>query len=93
MSSLIRGCSGQEFAVTHDPIEKLEKGKMTELPSHVKGYARFPKQALQARVSAFGLFVIHGVFDVPETGCVLNETFPEIETMAVEDIIGIWAGK
>ncbi|KAH9203413.1 hypothetical protein DL95DRAFT_399366, partial [Leptodontidium sp. 2 PMI_412] len=46
--------TGSKFQVSYDPIEKLQKGEITELPSHVQVYPFFPKPALQGMLALFG---------------------------------------
>ena len=84
---------GDKFTVTHDKVEDLEKGVMTELPCHEKVYARMPKTAAQRRFSMFGLYSIRGYFDKPENKMVLNDLFPEVKTTSLVEIMGAWSNK
>ena len=84
--------AGSKFNIAYDSLEKLQSGEITELPSHVSAYSFVPKSVLHGIQSKFGLYVAHGMFDVPEEGS-LNQLFPEIKTTTVEEIIGHWEGK
>ena len=84
--------TGSKFTVTRDSVDKLEKGEMTELPSHASAYSRIPKPLLQARFALFGLYCVNGLFHLPEERS-LNEVFPQIKTKTVEEVIGVWKGK
>lgn len=83
---------GSKFTVTYDPIEKLQRGEITELPSHQQLYPFLPKPMLQGFMALFGRYVVEGKFDLP-TDKSLNEKFPEIQTMKVKDIAALWKGK
>jgi len=78
--------------VTYDPIEKLEKGEMTELPSHISLYPFRPKPVIQARFSMFGVLGSNGLMYLPEEKT-LNKKFPEIKTTSVREIVSAWKGK
>ncbi|KAH7176171.1 hypothetical protein EDB81DRAFT_632928 [Dactylonectria macrodidyma] len=79
---------GEKFEVTHDSVELLQSGKVTELPSHVHAYPYFPKEALQATLSQFAILFEKGVFDFqPEQ--TLNDLFPEIKPKSVRDVLTI----
>ncbi|KEF62390.1 uncharacterized protein A1O9_00362 [Exophiala aquamarina CBS 119918] len=83
---------GSKFTVTYDSVEKLERGDMTELPSHPAIYPFFPKQIFQQYFSMFALYVTIGLFDFPEEKT-LNKEFPEIKTTTVRDMLQNWVGK
>lgn len=78
--------------MAYDPIETLLRGEMTELPSQMAVYPFVPKAFFQQYFSKFGLYATQGLFDFPEDEC-LNKKFPEIETMKVREMLGLWAGK
>jgi hypothetical protein len=82
---------GTKFNVTYDPIEKLSKGEITELPSHPELYAMAPKEVFQSIFSLFGRWVVEGLFNVPED-LSLNAKFPEIKTTKLSEIVGAWKG-
>lgn len=82
---------GTKFNVTYDPVEKLNKGEVTELPSHTAIYSMAPKEVLQGIFSLFGKWIINGDFDVPED-LSLNAKFPEIKTTKLSEIVGAWKG-
>jgi hypothetical protein len=81
-----------KFTVTYDSVEKLEKGEMTELPSHALAYSYVPKPVLQAKFALFGLYYISGLFHLPEERS-LNKVFPQIKTKTVEEVVSAWKGK
>ena len=79
---------GLQFTITHDEVETLEKGQITELPSHPKMYPFFPKHAIQGMFSAFGRMWINGTFDFkPSSASLLNERFPDIRPRSVRELI------
>lgn len=78
--------------MTYDPLEKLEKGEMTELPSHASLYPFRPKALIQARFSMFGVLGANGLMYLPEEKT-LNKRFPHIKTMSMEEMISVWKGK
>jgi len=93
------GCSvGAKFNVTYDSVARLEKGEITELPSHPSVYPFFPKPMMQAYFSKFGLYVVAGLFDTPkeegeenrEPLLLLNKRFPEISTTTIKDVLSVW---
>ena len=84
--------TGAKFSVAYDGVGKLRKGEATELPSHPLAYAYFPKPILQAAFAKIGLYVINGLFDMPEEKS-LNRMFPEIETMKVAEVVSARKGK
>lgn len=83
---------GSKFNVTYDDVEKLERGEVTELPSHAMAYEFFPKPLLQQYFSKFGLYIMAGLFDMP-TDKSLNSIFPEVKTTTVKEVLDIWKGK
>jgi hypothetical protein len=75
----------------YDSAEKLRKGEVTELPSHPYLYPYIPKPYISELFSKFGLWAIEGIMLFPQEGS-LNEKFPEIKTMSVEEVVGAWKG-
>jgi len=84
--------TGSKFNITYDSVEKLQRGEITELPSHKYLYEYFPKPMLGALLSKFGLWTVNGLMQVPKEGS-LNEQFPEIKTTTVREMLGAWKGK
>ncbi|VUC36364.1 unnamed protein product [Clonostachys rosea] len=80
---------GCKFNVAYDPVEKLERGEMTELPIHQASYKRFPKPALQRRFSLFGLYHVRGMCYMPPEKS-LNRLFPHIKTHTVAELMAPW---
>ncbi|ETI25726.1 hypothetical protein G647_02500 [Cladophialophora carrionii CBS 160.54] len=83
---------GSKFTVAYDSVETLEKGEMTELPSHPAVYPFFPKPMFQQYFSKFALYVTLGLFDLPEDGS-LNRKFPDIKPTTVREMLSVWVGK
>jgi len=84
--------TGSKFNITYDSVEKLQRGEVTELPSHKYMYEFFPKPMLGGLLSKFGLWTVNGLMQLPKEGS-LNEQFPEIETTTVREALGAWKGK
>ncbi|WZH48424.1 NADP-bd_dom domain-containing protein [Fusarium acuminatum] len=80
--------TGDKFEITHDPIELLKEGKITELPSHVHSYPFYPKEALQGTFSQFGILFDEGAFDF-QPKQTLNDLFPEIKPKTARDVLEI----
>ncbi|KAH9211906.1 hypothetical protein DL95DRAFT_341200 [Leptodontidium sp. 2 PMI_412] len=85
--------TGTKFQTSYDSVEKLQKGQITELPSHVHVYPFFPKQALQGMFALFGNWFENGEFNFQATqGLYLNGKFPEIVPTSIDQIItAAWA--
>ncbi|EGU84206.1 hypothetical protein FOPG_12428 [Fusarium oxysporum f. sp. conglutinans race 2 54008] len=82
---------GSKFTVSYDALEKLQKGEVTELPSHRESYVFFPKPALRGFLSLLGRYVVEGRFDIPSDKA-LNAKFTEIQTLKVKEAIELWRG-
>ncbi|OAL28844.1 hypothetical protein AYO20_09324 [Fonsecaea nubica] len=81
---------GTRFTVEYDPVERLKRGHITELPSHRHYYSsEDSKRAFQQRFAGFGIAMESGGFDfTPSHGAmVANDAFPHIHPMSVEDVI------
>ncbi|KAH7231555.1 hypothetical protein B0J15DRAFT_574934 [Fusarium solani] len=79
---------GTEFKKTHDSLELLKEGKITELPGHRYAYEHFPKEALQGMLATFGILFDEGQFDFkPERS--LNDIFPEIKPVSAKEMLEI----
>lgn len=84
------------FKVQYDPLQELEQGRITELPSHVSLYQQIPKEMFQQRFAGFGIAMERGAFDfeVPADGALLNDMFLDIRVKTVEElIIEAWAER
>ncbi|KAH7420025.1 hypothetical protein BKA64DRAFT_652219 [Cadophora sp. MPI-SDFR-AT-0126] len=80
--------TGSKFQTSYDPVEKLQKGEITELPSHVHFYPFFPKPALQGLLASFGIWFESGDFDLSTSrGAYLNDIFPDIKPTSLEEVI------
>lgn len=84
---------GSKLNVTNDPVEKLQKRGITELPSHKSTYAFFPKSMVKVTLATFGLYVVNGVFDMLQDDKSLNKRSPDIKVTTVEAVISLWKGK
>ncbi|KAL6792344.1 hypothetical protein GGI42DRAFT_178261 [Trichoderma sp. SZMC 28013] len=80
--------TGSEFEVSYDPIEKLAKGEVTELPSHKEELAKspFPEPLARQLLAVLGYWVVGGQFDIPVDKA-LNKSFPSIKPMGVRDML------
>ncbi|KAG7426751.1 Oxidoreductase BOA1 [Fusarium oxysporum f. sp. raphani] len=77
---------GVPFHVTHDSIEALKAGVITELPSHPQFYDVYPKEHLQGFIAACGVMCEKGQANfTPERS--LNELFPDIKPMTARDVL------
>lgn len=79
---------GSKFDVAYDPPEELEKGEVTELPFN-KNAADLPQKVLEGLMSLWGLYILEGKYDMP-TDKALNNVFPSIQPLKVEDVLGLW---
>ncbi|RBR26253.1 uncharacterized protein FIESC28_00898 [Fusarium coffeatum] len=86
MVKIAEEATGDKFTVTHDDIETLKKGHLTELPGHVPMYDFVPKAVLQSVMAAYGSWVETGGFDLDESRT-LNKEFPDIEPVSVKDFL------
>ncbi|KAI1037585.1 hypothetical protein LB503_009481 [Fusarium chuoi] len=77
-----------KFDVAYDPPEELEKGEVTELPFN-KNAADLPQKVLEGLMSLWGLYILEGKYDMP-TDKALNNVFPSIQPLKVEDVLGLW---
>ncbi|KAI9839649.1 MAG: hypothetical protein M1819_002275 [Sarea resinae] len=91
--ALAEAATGKKFSVSYDPLETLQQGRVTELPSHKLRYPVFPKEKLQGLHSVFGRVFQAGDFDLKEEGS-LNQKFPEIKTRSVKEVlVEAWGSK
>ena len=84
---------GSPFEVTYDPIEKLVKGEITELPPHAKELAAspFPETIARMLLSILGLWAATGYFNVPVEQS-LNQKFPDIKPVTVREMLRLGQG-
>ncbi|KAL7929958.1 hypothetical protein V8C35DRAFT_330853 [Trichoderma chlorosporum] len=80
--------TGSEFEVSYDPIEKLAKGEVTELPSHKAELAMspFPEPLARQLLAILGCWTVGGQFDIP-TDKALNKSIPSVKPMTVRDVL------
>jgi hypothetical protein len=50
-----------------------------------------PKPILQLYFSKFGLYIMAGLFKIPEDRA-LNKEFPDIETLTIKGVADLWRG-
>lgn len=86
--------TGSTFEVTYDPIEKLAKGEITELPPHAKELAAspFPETIARMLLSVLGLWAATGYFNVPVEQS-LNQKFPDIKPVTVREMLRLGQGS
>ncbi|KAL7762542.1 hypothetical protein ACKLNR_009077 [Fusarium oxysporum f. sp. zingiberi] len=77
-----------KFKVTHDSIEDLEKGVVTELPALTLAlpHIPIPRDALLAFSAAFGLIFETGGTNFDDS-VALNNRFPDIKPLRIKDAI------
>jgi hypothetical protein len=88
---------GFKFNVTYDPIEKLQRGEVTELPGHKKTYEAFggrdvAKPIVQRIFAQYGQWMEDGLFNY-KSGIFLNDIFPEIKPLNLEEAWKTVGGK
>lgn len=75
-----------KFTITHDSIESMRSGKITELPSHHSLYSQIPKETIQSIFSVFSIWFDMGLFNLqPEK--TLNQVFPDVEVWTVRQVL------
>ncbi|KAJ4186791.1 hypothetical protein NW755_007523 [Fusarium falciforme] len=84
---------GEKFEVTHDSLDLLLSGQITELPSHPSLYSQMPKDQIQALFATFGVWFEKGLFDLKPTNTTLNEVFPKIHARTVKEVLEAGWGK
>ncbi|PTB37394.1 uncharacterized protein TrAFT101_011119 [Trichoderma asperellum] len=80
--------TGTQFEVSYDPIEKLARGEVTELPSHKAELANspFPEPFARQILALLGSWVVGGQFDIPVEKA-LNKSFPDIKPIGVQEML------
>ncbi|KAF5621044.1 uncharacterized protein FTJAE_11384 [Fusarium tjaetaba] len=79
---------GSKFDVSYDPVEKLEKGEVTEFPFNINA-AGLPQKVLEGLMSLWGRYALEGKYDMP-TDKALNKVLPDIQPLKMEDVLGLW---
>ncbi|KAM0457110.1 hypothetical protein ACHAPV_006749 [Trichoderma viride] len=82
--------TGTQFEVSYDPVEKLARGEITELPSHKEELANSPFPAPIARqlLALLGSWVVGGQFNIPVEKA-LNKSFRDIKPMGVRQMLSV----
>ncbi|EXJ75056.1 uncharacterized protein A1O5_01752 [Cladophialophora psammophila CBS 110553] len=62
--AVVEEAKGSKFNVSYDPLEKLQKDEITELPGHKTMHAFVPKQVLDGLLAVFGILFEEGYFDL-----------------------------
>ncbi|KXH30961.1 hypothetical protein CSAL01_07590 [Colletotrichum salicis] len=75
---------GVKFEVTHDEIDFLKSGKITELPSHPSLYSVMPKDQLQTLFATFGIWFEEGLYHL-QPKMTHNQLFPRIKARTVKE--------
>ncbi|KAI4253184.1 MAG: hypothetical protein LQ352_003835 [Teloschistes flavicans] len=84
---------GTRFEISHDSLEDLRAGKVSEIPAYVALYDVFPKEMLLEMMAGLGVGMITGLFDFAGED-LLNENFPDVRTVRMQDFIREhWKGK
>ncbi|KAJ3543964.1 hypothetical protein NM208_g3302 [Fusarium decemcellulare] len=86
MLKLAEEVKGVKFHVTYDSVEKLESGSTTELPSHQKVYALYPKEQLDYITTAFGLNCERGLANF-DPSIAFNKEFPDIKPRTAREVM------
>jgi nucleoside-diphosphate-sugar epimerase len=84
--AMAEAAKGVKFDVAYDPLDKLSKGEITELPGHRATYEAFggpaAKPFFQKMISQLAVWMAEG--QIKWERPLLNEMFPEIEPLTVE---------
>ncbi|KAF2495431.1 NAD(P)-binding protein [Lophium mytilinum] len=79
---------GVKFNVSYDSVEKLQRGEVTDLPGYAKMYEAFGGEAakpiVQGIFAQYGLWMEKGIFKY-KGGTFLNDVFPEIKPLTLEE--------
>jgi hypothetical protein len=84
---------GAKFDVKYDSKEKLEKGEFTELPGYAPAYERamgpeVGRAMMSQMLPWFGSLYVKGTATYPPSaGTFLNEVFPDIKAMSIEEAL------
>ncbi|KAL5619773.1 hypothetical protein FOVSG1_001995 [Fusarium oxysporum f. sp. vasinfectum] len=80
--------SGQPFEVTYDSVESLQRGAVSELPSHKAEFVAspFPEAIAKQLLAILGIWAVNGQFDIQHNKS-LNAKCPDIKPMAVRDAL------
>jgi len=97
--ALAERVKGTKFDVKYDSVEKLEGGEYTDLPGYEKAYAmmggaQIAKGVMGPMISFFALMHAKGHASLDSSKYkFLNEMFPEIKPMGLEEALKISFGK
>ncbi|KAI8662311.1 NAD(P)-bd-dom domain-containing protein [Fusarium sp. Ph1] len=85
---------GSSFDVTYDPLEKLQRGKTTELPAQKAELALspFPEALTRQLLALLGIWSVTGQFDIPHDGS-LNTRYPGIKPVTIREALQDGRGR
>ncbi|KAH7109309.1 hypothetical protein B0J11DRAFT_620453 [Dendryphion nanum] len=91
--ALAEDVKGTKFSVSHDSLELLHKGQITELPGHKELYPFFPKETLQGAAAVFSILMEKGFVNLEREGS-LNERYKDVKVKTVRQLVEeAWKGK
>ncbi|KAF3011158.1 hypothetical protein E8E13_011507 [Curvularia kusanoi] len=86
--STVQAAKGVQMEVTYDSPEKLQSGRVTEIPGYKKLYEAFGDVDVAKQIVAqYGLWMEEGAFHYA-SGNLLNELFPEIKPLSMQEAWG-----
>ncbi|KAF4967026.1 hypothetical protein FSARC_5317 [Fusarium sarcochroum] len=79
---------GEPFQVTYDSAESLQRGEVTELPSHKTELAAssFPEVIARQLLAILGMWAANGQFDIRHKNS-LNARYPDIQPMTIQEML------
>jgi hypothetical protein len=84
--------TGSNFHVVYDDVDKLDRGEITELPSHLLEYDYIPKPFLQNMYAQFSKHIIEGCFNLPDEGA-LQHLVPDVKPKGVREVLSVWSAS
>lgn len=74
--------------MTYDSVESLQRGAVSELPSHKAELVAspFPEAIAKQLLAILGIWAVNGQFDIQHNKS-LNAKYPDIKPMAVRDAL------
>ena len=83
---------GVKFTVTHDSLESMRAGKITELPNYAAIYEFFPKEIMLKTWASFGVSMATGSCSV--AGDSLADRFPGFKAKSLSALVAeCWGAK
>jgi hypothetical protein len=82
-----------KFSISHDSLETLQKGQITELPGQKALYPFFPKEALQSAAAIFSILMEKGLVTLKEKGS-LSERYKDVKVKTARELVEeAWKGR